>query len=66
MHAATGERRHHARQCGSLESIEDVTYRVLRNYQPAVKTVSKDFGSCVTLIESIPSSLMSEVHIESF
>ena len=66
MHAATRDRRQHARQSGALESIEDVTYRVLRHYQPAIKTVLKDFGSSVTLIESIPSSLTIEVHIESF
>ena len=65
MYAATEDRRQHARQCGALESIEDVTYRVLRHYLPAVRTVLKDFGSSVTLIESIPSSLMSEVRIES-
>lgn len=66
MNAATDERRQHARQCGALESIEDVTYRVLRHYQPAVKTIFEDFGSSVTLIESIPASLMSEVTLESF
>lgn len=57
MHASIQNRRRRARQRGALVSIENVTYKVLRNYQQMVKTPLKAYAGQVTLIEAIAPSL---------
>ena len=57
MHASIQNRRRSERQRGTIVSIENVTYKVLRNYQQMVKTPLKAYAGQVTLIEAISPSI---------
>ncbi len=56
MQASTQDRRKHPREQGTLVEIENITYRVLRNYEQAIRGFRTNPGEHVTLIEAIRSS----------
>lgn len=51
MRSLTQNRRQHPRGDGILVKIEDVTYRVLRNYEQVMSGARMRRGERVTLIE---------------